>query len=93
MTHSTTPYSLPRRTPVTRPDSYEDLCAIDRRIVRLARSEGALRLGIGEGLDMLARHGGPIVLGFPTLASYTTQRLERTGRFAAESRSLARRLA
>ncbi len=65
---------------------------IDQRLAALGRGLGALRLWLGEGLATLEANGGVGALGFPTLASYATEALGITGRQAADSRALARRL-
>jgi len=67
--------------------------ALDLRLVALGRGLGAMRLGLGEGLVRLEQVGGIQLLGFPTLESYAREALERSGRWAADARALARRLA
>jgi hypothetical protein len=69
-----------------------DLSAIDRELARLGRGAGTLRLRLGEVLDQLAVQGGHHALGFSSLAAYALERCERSGRWAIESRTVARRL-
>jgi len=71
----------------------EGLEALDVRIAGLGRGAAWQRLRLGEGLEALARQGGHHELGFSSLDAYARERLERTGRWAADSRALARRLA
>ena len=67
--------------------------ALDRELARLGRGLGALRLRLGEAIEVFANQGGHRHLGFSNLANYAQQRCERSGRWAAESRAVARRLA
>ncbi len=67
--------------------------ALDRRLAQLGRGVGALRLRMGEALEAFANRGGVAAFGFSSLAAYAVQRLGRTGHWAADARSLARRLA
>jgi len=64
----------------------------DNRIATLGRGLGALRLAIGEGLLRLST-GDIQNLGYPTFESYVREALGRTGRWGADVRALARRLA
>ncbi len=66
---------------------------IDRQMVALSRGVGALRLRLGEALEAFANRGGVAAFGFSSLAAYAGQRLGRSGHWAADARSLARRLA
>lgn len=66
---------------------------LDARLAALARGSSRMRLMIGELLDGLARGGGHHSLGFSTLEAYARERVGRSGRWAVESRTLARRLA
>ena len=66
---------------------------IDRRLVALGRGVGGLRLRIGEALERFANRGGPATFGFSSIAAYAVERLGRSGHWAADARSLARRLA
>ncbi len=65
----------------------------DRQLVALGRGAGALRLRLGEALEVLASRGGHHELGFSTVGAYAQERCERSGRWAADSRAMARRLA
>ena len=73
--------------------SFEEGTRVDARLAALGRGLGALRLRLGEGLLRLDAVGGPQALGFPTFESYCSEALERRGRWGADARSLARRLA
>ncbi|HSN83235.1 MAG TPA: hypothetical protein VLS88_11690, partial [Polyangiales bacterium] len=64
---------------------------LDEELYRLARGAGRLRLRIGQALDRLGE--GIHELGFSTLGAYALERCSRGGRWAADSRTLARRLA
>ncbi|NNE19421.1 MAG: hypothetical protein HKN10_13175 [Myxococcales bacterium] len=66
------------------------LTQLDAELHRLARGAGRLRLRIGQALHRLG--AGFQELGFSTLGAYTLERCSRGGRWAAESRALARRL-
>ena len=80
------------RNPYRRPFTPE--CdAIDARIARLGRGFASMRLAMGEGLMHLETVGGFRRLGFPTLESYAREALGRTGRWASDVRSLAKKLA
>ncbi len=63
---------------------------LDEELYHLARGAGRLRLRIGQALHRLG--GGFHELGFSTLGAYALERCCRSGRWAAESRALARRL-
>jgi hypothetical protein len=63
---------------------------LDDELYRLARGAGRLRLRIGQALHRLG--DGYRELGFSTLGAYALERCCRGGRWAAESRALARRL-
>jgi hypothetical protein len=70
--------------------SADEVGLIDEELHRLARGTGRLRLRIGQALHRLG--GGFHELGFSTLGAYALERCSRSGRWAAESRALARRL-
>ena len=67
-----------------------EIAQLDAELYRLARGAGRLRLRIGQALHRLA--DGVHELGFSTLGAYALERCCRGGRWAAESRTLARRL-
>jgi len=69
-----------------------DVAAVDRELFALARGRGRLALRLGEALLRLEELGGHQALGFSTLASWSLERCSRTGRWAAETRALAKRL-
>ncbi len=63
---------------------------LDTELHRLSRGAGRLRLRIGQALHRL--DDGIHELGFSTLGAYALERCNRGGRWAAETRTLARRL-
>ena len=67
-----------------------ELAQLDAELYRLARGAGRLRLRIGQALHRLGC--GIHELGFSTLGAYALERCNRGGRWAAESRTLARRI-
>ncbi|MBW2524703.1 MAG: HNH endonuclease [Deltaproteobacteria bacterium] len=71
---------------------HEALEQIDRSLVALSQGTAALRLGVGEALVELSCHGGPLELGFASLEAYAKERCEQSGRWARDSRALAKRL-
>lgn len=71
----------------------EVLAALDRELARCARGSGALRLRIGDALVALRARSGHHELGFSSLAGYAVERCQQKGRWAAESCTVARRLA
>jgi hypothetical protein len=75
------------------PLPHDRLIELDRQLAAAARGAGALRLEIGEGLQMLAEHGGHHELGFSSLAAYALERCQQSGRWATDSAIMARRLA
>src|SRR5688572_25332048 len=71
---------------------YSEALRLDAELVRLARGASALRLAVGEALDALSSSGGHHELGFSSLEAYARERCERSGRWAADTRWLARKL-
>ncbi len=69
---------------------HPETAQLDAELHRLSRGAGRLRLRIGQALHRLA--DGIHELGFSTLGAYALERCNRGGRWAAESRTLARRL-
>ena len=67
-----------------------ELPRLDEELYRLARGAGRLRLRMGQALHRLGT--GYHELGFSTLGAYALERCSRGGRWAADSRALARRL-
>src|SRR5688572_29563873 len=74
------------------PTPFCEVARLDSELVRLARGSSAVRLAVGRALDALASSGGHHELGFSSLEAYARERCERTGRWAADSRALARKL-
>jgi hypothetical protein len=73
--------------------SFDVVVALDMELVRVARSAGALRLAVGEGLLALGRRSGFRELGFSSEAAYVLERCERSKRWGQEARGMAERLA
>jgi HNH endonuclease len=71
---------------------FESIESTDMELARLTRGAAAWRLGLGMGLEALARIGGHRELGFSSLEGYALERCERATRWVQESRGLARRL-
>ena len=67
-----------------------EITQLDAELHRLARGAGRLRLRIGQALHRLG--DGIHELGFSTLGAYALERCNRGARWAAETRTLARRL-
>src|SRR3970040_1380449 len=72
--------------------SFSEVLRLDAELVRLGRGVAALRLGVGTALEALSASGGHHELGFSSLEAYARERCERTGRWAADTRALARRV-
>jgi hypothetical protein len=70
----------------------ETLAELDRELVVLAQGTAALRLGVGDALVEIGARGGTVELGFSSLEAYAKERCEQSGRWARDSRALARRL-
>jgi len=75
------------------PIPFSETLRLDAELVRLARGASALRLGVGDALEALSLASGHHELGFSSLEAYARERCERTGRWAADTRALSRRLA
>jgi hypothetical protein len=71
---------------------FSEVERLDRALVRLGRGASALRFAVGAALDKLSSSGGHHELGFSSLEAYARERCERSGRWAADARTLARRL-
>ncbi|HEX6767624.1 MAG TPA: hypothetical protein VF103_19125 [Polyangiaceae bacterium] len=76
--------------PATAP--FFEVSRLDSELVRLGRGASALHLDIGAALEALASRGGHHELGFSSLEAYARERCERTGRWAVDTRALAKRL-
>jgi len=63
---------------------------LDTTLASLAREEGALRLRLGQLLEVLGR-GAVFDLGFSSLGAYAVERCERSVRWVEAARCLARR--
>lgn len=81
------------RGPVAGGVSVEAVERLDARLAELARGSGRVRLTLGELLEALASRGGHHELGYSSLEAYARERVGQSGRWAVESRTLARRLA
>jgi hypothetical protein len=71
---------------------FSEVARLDSELVRIGRGVAAVRLVVGEALDALSASGGHHELGFSSLEAYARERCERTGRWAADTRALAKRL-
>jgi len=69
------------------------LSDIDRRLVALSRSAGALRLAVGDALRLLRETGGYLELGFSSVGAYGYERIGRKPRWVDESARVSGRLA
>jgi hypothetical protein len=69
----------------------DELARVDTELEALARAESALRLRLGQALEVLGR-GGHFELGFSSLGGYALERCERSVRWVEAARCLARRL-
>ena len=69
----------------------EEVERLDARLASLSRDEAALRLRLGQVLEVLSR-GGVFDLGFSSLAAYALERCDRSARWAEAARCLARRV-
>src|SRR6185436_6114570 len=64
----------------------------DAELTALARADGALRLRLGQVLEVLSRQAYFFTLGFSSVAAYALERCERSSRWVEGARCLARRL-
>jgi hypothetical protein len=64
---------------------------MDTELASRAREETALRLRLGQVLDVMSR-GGLFELGFSSLAAYALERCDRSARWAEVARCVARRV-
>src|SRR5688572_17701903 len=71
---------------------FSEVTRLDYELVRIGRGAAVIRLSIGAMLDVLSSSGGHHELGFSSLEAYARERCERTGRWAADTRALARKL-
>jgi hypothetical protein len=71
---------------------FSEVARLDAELVRIGRGVSAVRLAVGDALDALSSAGGHHELGFSSLEAYARERCERTGRWAVDTRALARRL-
>ena len=71
--------------------SVGDLERVDSELVSLAWADAALRLRLGQVLEVLGR-GAVFDLGFSSLGAYAVERCERSARWAEGASALARRL-
>lgn len=67
------------------------LNTLDEQLAAFAPAEAALRLRLGQVLEVLSR-GAHLELGFSSMAAYAAERCERSARWAEAARCLARRL-
>ena len=72
---------------------FERVVALDAELARLGRQAGAIRWQVGAALERVAEKQWHHELGFASMDAYAWERCERTGRWAADSRAVARRLA
>src|SRR5688572_16648860 len=71
---------------------FSEVTRLDYELVRIGRGAAVIRLSIGAMLDALCSSGGHHELGFSSFEAYARERCERTGRWAADTRWLAKRL-
>ena len=70
-----------------------ELVRLDHQLALLGRGLGAQRLRLGEALQAFFAQSGHFDLGFSSFAGYAHERCGRSGRWADDSRAVARRLA
>jgi hypothetical protein len=71
---------------------FSEVERLDSELVRIGRGASAARLRMGVLLDALSAFSGHHELGFSSLEAYARERCERTGRWTADTRALARKL-
>jgi len=64
----------------------------DRELAALARQGAALRLRLGQMLEVLSQKAHCFTLGFSSVSAYALERCERSVRWVEGARCLARRL-
>jgi hypothetical protein len=69
----------------------EEVERLDAELASLARVESALRLRLGQVLEVLSR-GGHFELGFSSVRAYALERCDRSARWAEAARCVARRV-
>lgn len=65
---------------------------VDRLLVQVARSSGAIAVAMGECLSALCSDDGPMRLGYSGIGDYARENLSIAGRTALEMAKLAREL-
>src|SRR5436190_10892981 len=70
---------------------HEEVERLDGALASFARTEAALRLRLGQVLEVLGR-GKHFDLGFSSIAAYALERCDRSVRWVEAARCLARRL-
>src|SRR5436190_15649676 len=70
---------------------HEEVERLDGALASFARTEAALRLRLGQLLEVLGR-GKHFALGFSSIAAYALERCDRSVRWVEVARCLARRL-
>jgi hypothetical protein len=65
---------------------------LDAALFALSREDAALRLRLGQALEVLQRVGHCFALGFSSCAAYALERCARSARWVEAARCLARRL-
>jgi hypothetical protein len=65
---------------------------LDARLAASSREDAALRLRLGQALEVLREKGHCFALGFSSPSAYALERCDRSARWLEGSRHLARRL-
>jgi hypothetical protein len=65
---------------------------LDASLFALSREDAALRLRLGQALEVLQRVGHCFALGFSSCSAYALERCDRSARWVEGARCLARRL-